>query len=111
MAYNYRGASGEIDVLIGSNYYWNVVSGDADGGDHGPVAVNSKLGWLLSGAVDSSEATELSHTHLIISGSPASPVHCEDDVLVKSLQRFWDWYDGKISCFVKERLIFILNFI
>jgi len=87
LADNYRGASGEIDVLIGSNYYWNVVSGDVVKGDHGPVAVNSRLGWLLSGTIDSSETIELSHSHLIISGSP---VHCEDDILVKSLQRFWE---------------------
>ena len=59
LADNYRGASKEIDVLIGSNYYWNVVSGGAVRGDHGPITVNSKLGWLLSGAVDSNEASEL----------------------------------------------------
>jgi len=90
LAGNYKGASGEIDALIGSNYYWNVVSGETVRGDHGPIAVNRKLGWLLSGTVDSSEAVEISHTHLIILGSPINPVHCEDDVLVKSLQRFWE---------------------
>lgn len=38
-----------IDVLIGSDYYWDFVSGDSIKGDQGPTAVNSKFGWLLSG--------------------------------------------------------------
>ena len=90
LADNYNGARGEIDVLIGSKYYWSVVSGDTLRGDHGPVAVNSKLGWLLSGTVNTIAAMEIRHTHLIISGSPANPVHSEDNVLVKFLQRFWE---------------------
>jgi len=90
LADNYNATSGEIDVLIGSNYYWNVVSGDTVRGDHGPVAVNSKLGWLLSGTVDSIEAMKINHTHLIISGSPANPLHTNDNVLMESLERFWE---------------------
>jgi len=46
LADNYKGTSGEIDVLIGSNYYWNVASGETVRGDHRPIGVNSKLGWL-----------------------------------------------------------------
>ena len=38
-----------IDVLIGSNYYWDFVTGDSIKGEHGPTAVDSKFGWLLSG--------------------------------------------------------------
>jgi len=49
--------------------------------------VNSKLGWLFSGTVDSSETMAISHTHLVISGSPVNP---DDDAFVKSLQRFWE---------------------
>ena len=80
---------GEIDVLIGSNFYWSVVTGDTIRGDHGPVAVNSKLGWLLSGAVDTMEARQISHTHVVITGDPANPLQ-DDDVLVNSLRRFWE---------------------
>ena len=87
---NYNGTSRANDVLIDSNYYWNVVSGDTVRGDHGPVAANSKLGWLLSRTVDTTEAIEISHAHLNISESPANPIHNEDGVLVKSLQRLWE---------------------
>jgi len=37
-----------IDVLIGSDYYWDVVDGEIIRGTDGVVAVSSKFGWLLS---------------------------------------------------------------
>ena len=40
---------GDIDILIGSDYYWDLVSGETIRGDSGPTAVSSKFGWLLSG--------------------------------------------------------------
>ena len=42
--------SGEIDLLIGADYYWSVVDGETKRcGNDGLVAVNSRLGWVLSG--------------------------------------------------------------
>ena len=41
-----------IDMLIGMNYYYQIVTGEVVNGKSGPVAVNSKLGWLLSGPYD-----------------------------------------------------------
>ena len=41
-----------IDILIGSDFYWHMVSGDTTRGETGPVAVRSKFGWLLSGPAD-----------------------------------------------------------
>ena len=37
------------DVLIGSDYYWDVVIGDIIRGNGGPVAIHSRFGWLVSG--------------------------------------------------------------
>ena len=37
-----------IDVLIGSDYYWDFVSGDSIKDNQGLTAVYSKFGWLLS---------------------------------------------------------------
>ncbi len=34
-----------VDVLIGSNYYWQLVTGSICKGANGPVAVHTKLGW------------------------------------------------------------------
>lgn len=40
------------DLLIGSDYYWNFGTGETKRGEEGPIAVNSKLGWLLSGPLN-----------------------------------------------------------
>ena len=38
----------DMDVLIGSDYYWDLVTGDIRCGESGPVAINTRLGWVLS---------------------------------------------------------------
>ena len=38
-----------IDALIGSDYYWQLVTGGVCRGTSGPVAIHTKLGWVLSG--------------------------------------------------------------
>ena len=38
----------EISVLVGADFYWNIVQDDVVRGN-GPTAVQSKLGYLLSG--------------------------------------------------------------
>ena len=40
----------EISLLIGADFYWNVVQNDIVRGN-GPTAVSSKIGYLLSGPV------------------------------------------------------------
>ena len=62
----------EIDILIGSNFYWNIVMVEVVKADEGPVTVNSKLGWLLSGPIDSQEVHSVSHTNVVISGTATS---------------------------------------
>ena len=46
----------DVDVLIGQDYYWNLVTGSIFKHAHGPTAIHMKLGWVLSGptAVESS---------------------------------------------------------
>ena len=39
----------EIDLLIGSDHYWKVVTGRIVRGDNGPTAIETRLGWILSG--------------------------------------------------------------
>ena len=40
---------GVLDILTGSAYYYDIVMGKIVREDSGPVAVNSKFGWVLSG--------------------------------------------------------------
>ena len=52
----------EIDLLIGSDVYWDVVAGEIVRGARGPVAINTRLGWVLSGPVQMSDVTSVNFT-------------------------------------------------
>ena len=81
----------EVDVLVGSNFYWSFVTGDVSKSSEGPAAVSSKLGWLLSGPIDSHEASVVSHTCTVINGTPDNPMFNEKgDALINSLREFWN---------------------
>ena len=49
----------EIDMLIGSDSYWNIVMGEILRGSGGPIAVNTSLGWVLSGPVELADLTSV----------------------------------------------------
>ena len=55
----------DVDVLIGSDYYWNLVTGHTIRGSQGPTAVHTKLGWVLSGPVGSGDAEDLQRNNLV----------------------------------------------
>ena len=38
-----------IDILLGSDFYWEFVTGETRRGEGGPVAISTTLGWVLSG--------------------------------------------------------------
>lgn len=40
-----------VHVLIGLDYYYSFITGEVLRGNEGPIAVKSKLGWILSGGV------------------------------------------------------------
>ena len=39
----------EVNLLIGSDYYWQLATGQVSRGDDGPIAVETKMEWVLSG--------------------------------------------------------------
>ena len=45
-------SSDAIDILLGADYFYEIVTGEIRKGSAGPVAISSKLGWLISGPVD-----------------------------------------------------------
>ena len=85
-----------IDILIGSDYYWDFVAGDPIHGQSGPTAINSKSGWLLSSPTkETSYTTRTSSnvvSNLIISGFDTIPhdVLNEDDEMLNTLKQFWE---------------------
>ena len=40
-----------MDVLIGSDHYWKLVTGEVIRKGDGPMAIWTRLGWVLSGPV------------------------------------------------------------
>ena len=39
----------EVDILLGTDHYWELVTGTAIQGSDGPTAVHTRLRWVLSG--------------------------------------------------------------
>ena len=75
-----------IDMLIGSDYYWDLTTGETIRGEGGPVAIHTKLGCVLSGPVDSQEETTESAC-LITTHSDCLP---ESEKLDAQLRSFWE---------------------
>ena len=57
-------------VLVGSDYYWEFMTGETLQGTDGPVAVHSTLGWLLSGSTDSTHGGVNTCAHFILTNEP-----------------------------------------
>ena len=78
------------DVLIGADYYWSFFTGSIIKGDpYGPVALETNLGWVLSGPSECSRLTRsctvnLSSTH-VLKVESTEMKDMKDD-----LQKFWD---------------------
>ena len=60
----------DLDILIGSDYYWQLVTGHVIHGNDGPTAMHTKLGWVLSDPVkgappDSHFNVNIASTHVL----------------------------------------------
>ena len=70
LADNADGASSQCtDLLIGSDYYWDLVTGGIRRENGGLTAIHTKLGWVLSGPVSGQDSarclTNLTSTHVL----------------------------------------------
>ena len=88
------GSQQNIDILIGSDFHFEILTGEVARGDSGPVAVNSKFGWVVSGpTLERGEMSDMSVANLVIekigSQNPY-PDNENDNELSCALQRFWD---------------------
>ena len=68
-----------IDILIGSDHYWDVVTGDISRENDGPVAIDSKFGWLLSGPLKRRENSTI--TNLAIQEAVSTALCATSDEL------------------------------
>ena len=83
----------QIDILAGSDFYWSLVIGEIIHTEEGLIAVCSKLGWLISGPIETSVTRELMHIHSNLAIShlkePKSS-ESQDDQLLTALKKFWE---------------------
>ena len=74
----------EVDLLIGSDYYWQLTTGRVIRGGDGPVAVETSLGWVLSGPAPITESCTLLTTHTLRVDTQ------EEESLDNTLKSFWE---------------------
>ena len=82
----------DVNILIGLDYYWRVVSGSTVNGKSGPTAIGTKFGWVLSGPM-TGMTVDTTVTNLISSlvlKLDTLPLQCSDDALERTLRKFWD---------------------
>ena len=77
-----------LDILNGADYYWDFVSGNIRRGNSGPVAVETILGWVLSGTCEFenniSATVNLSSTHVLKISVQESDINYDS-----CFQKFW----------------------
>ena len=80
------------EILIGANFYWHFLSGKCIKAHQGPVAMESVLGWILSGPVDNDSRVESTHanfveTHVLRLESIAE---IKETSLEAQVSKFWE---------------------
>ena len=79
----------QVDILIGSDHYWDLTTGRVQRGSDGPVAIHTRLGWVLSGPITVPGLTKSSHslvTHTLYANSQLS----EAQTLNETMKSFWE---------------------
>ena len=83
-----------MDILIGSDQSWQIVTGEVKRGESGPTALCTKLGWVLSGPIESStcdcdpSVNLVSNTHVLrCATEPSQPLNND---LTGGFKRFLD---------------------
>ncbi|KAL7824555.1 hypothetical protein SRHO_G00098440 [Serrasalmus rhombeus] len=71
----------ELSVLIGSDYYWQIVSGRVERLTKSLVALESTFGWAVQGPMAVSSMTESTCMNILL---------CNDAQMDKQLHAFWE---------------------
>ena len=79
----------EIGLLIGSDHYWEILTGKIQRGREGPVAIETRLGWILSGPVFNCEQ-ETPSTGLMTYALRVDALCLETQKLDDTLKSFWE---------------------
>ena len=77
--------TGQVDILVGSDFYWDVFSGKVSRGVSGPVGLDSKVGWVLSGLVEGLKPKPITS---MLNTCHALRINIEQNELQSSVNRF-----------------------
>ena len=80
----------QVDVLIGADYYWRLVTGRTERCEGGLVAVETRLGWVLSGPVPREKRHKTTSSLLATHTLHVSTTIHETQTLNDTLQSFWE---------------------
>ena len=79
-----------VDILIGSGYYWELVTGSVCRSERGPTAIHTKVGWVLSGPTLATSLSQCS-ANLVTTHVLQVDTQQEETVgLDEQLRSFWD---------------------
>ena len=89
--YSQGGNNLEVDILVGLDQYWKLVTGKVVRCLNGPTAVHTRLGWVLSGPVLGSPP-DVSSVNLITTHSLRVDAYQQqtESELDSQLKMFWD---------------------
>ena len=90
-----RRESSLVDILIGADQYWNIANEDVRRGKSGPVAMNTRFGWTLSGPVENAPCSEthsvnLEATHVLRIDTHRDEMNVHEMELDEKLRTFWE---------------------
>ncbi len=80
-----------VDLLVGCDHYWDLVTGSICRGEKGPTAIHTKLGWVLSGLAQAPNQVMQSSacivtTHLLrVDSQPVELMQLDEQ-----LRSFWE---------------------
>ena len=84
------GNESNIDVLVGSDLYWKLVTGRVVRGENGPTAVETVFGWVLSGPLDLAAQEPFNVNPTCVLRIESQSLSADDTHLDFWLKRFWD---------------------
>ena len=80
----------DIELLIGADYYWDLATGHTRRGESGPVAICTKLGWVLSGPAPTVVKDRCSTNLMTVHNSDVTTQSSSTGNLDNILQSFWE---------------------
>ena len=77
----------EVDVLIGLDFYHDIISGETIRGGDGPVATKSIFGYIISGAIEADAQRNVAKSYLT---TVLKVEHVSNEEIYSEVKKFWE---------------------